>query len=153
LEATLTESKSQPRGAVVLDLDRSLVGSEFDRTVLDPVTEDQIREYASFTGEPVGVSDSGAMTAPPSFVLRMRGKRFMPRNLPDLGRSGFDAGKDMELGAGVHPGDVLTSVSTVHDLYEKTGRSGRMTFLVLRSVITNQKGEQVAIIDQRMMFR
>jgi len=149
----LPGSKNKPRGAVVLDLDRSIVGSEFDRTVLDAVTEEEIREYASFTGEPVGEDDAGVMLAPPSFVLRMRGKRFMPRNLPDLGRSGFDAGKDMELVAPVRPGDVLTTVSTVHDLYEKTGRSGRMTFLVLRSLITNQKGERVAVIDQRMMFR
>jgi len=121
--------------------------------VLDAVTEEEIRDYASFTGEPILKDDAGQVIAPPSFVLRMRGKRFMPRNLPDLGRSGFDAGKDMELGAPVRPGDVLTTVSTVHDLYEKTGRSGRMTFLVLRSLITNQKGEQVAVIDQRMMFR
>lgn len=135
-----------------MDLDRSVVGSEFDRTVLPPVTEEEIREYASFTGEPVNTDASGII-APPSFVLRMRGKRFMPRNLPDLGRSGFDAGKDMDMGVAVRPGDVLTSVSTVHDLYEKTGRSGRMTFLVLRSLITNQRGEEVAVIDQRMMFR
>lgn len=146
-------SKNTPRGAVVLDLDRALIGSEFDRTVLAAVTEEEIREYAGFTGEPVEVDAAGVVTAPPSFVLRMRGKRFMPRNLPDLGRSGFDAGKDMDLGAAVRPGDVLTTVSTVHDLYEKTGRSGSMTFLVLRSVITNQRGEQVAVIDQRMMFR
>ena len=121
--------------------------------MLDAVTEEEIREYASLTGEPVAVNNEGTMIAPPSFVLRMRGKRFMPRNLPDLGRSGFDAGKDVEFGVAVHPGDVLTTVSTVHDLYEKTGRSGSMTFLVLRSMITNQNGQQVAVIDQRMMFR
>lgn len=135
-----------------MDLDRSAVGSEFDRTILAAITEEEIREYASFTDEPIAV-DAAGVIAPPSFVLRMRGKRFMPRNLPDLGRSGFDAGKDMEMGVAVRPGDVLTTVSTVHDLYEKTGRSGRMTFLVLRSVITNQRGEAVAVIDQRMMFR
>jgi acyl dehydratase len=149
----LSDPKRKGRGVVAMDLDRSSVGMEFDRTVLDPVSEEEIREYASFTGEPVNTDDSDKVVAPPSFVLRMRGKRFMPRNLPDLGRSGFDAGKDMQLGVPVRPGDVLTSVSTVHDLYEKTGRSGRMAFIVLRSTITNQKGEQVAIIDQRMMFR
>jgi acyl dehydratase len=148
----MTGSKNTPRGSVAMDLDRSVVGTEFDRTVLAAVTEEEIREYASFTGEPVDGDDTGVV-APPSFVLRMRGKRFMPRNLPDLGRSGFDAGKDMEMGVAVRPGDVLTTVSTVHDLYEKTGRSGRMTFLVLRSVIKNQKEEEVAVIDQRMMFR
>ena len=149
----MAETKRKGRGVVAMDLDRSSVGTEFDRTVLDPVTEEEIHEYASFTGEPVTADDDGCIIAPPSFVLRMRGKRFMPRNLPDLGRSGFDAGKDMELGVPLRPGDVLTSVSTVHDLYEKTGRSGRMAFIVLRSTITNQQGEQVAIIDQRMMFR
>lgn len=145
-------SNSKGRGTVAMDMDRSAVGTEFDRTVLDAVTEEEIREYASFTAEPIAEDEAGLL-APPSFVLRMRGKRFMPRNLPDLGRSGFDAGKDMELGVPVRVGDILTTVSTVHDLYEKTGRSGRMSFLVLRSVITNQRGEQVAVIDQRMMFR
>jgi acyl dehydratase len=136
-----------------MDLDRSVVGTEFDRTVLDPVTEDEIRDYASFTGEPLPADETGAVLAPASFVLRMRGKRFMPRNLPDLGRSGFDAGKDMTFGVPVRPGDVLTSVSTVHDLYEKTGRTGSMRFIVLRSIVTNQHGDEVAVIDQRMMFR
>jgi len=135
-----------------MDLDRSSVGSEFDRTELPAVTEEEIREYASFTGESVVVDEIGVL-APPSFVLRMRGRRFMPRNLADLGRSGFDAGKDLTLREAIRPGDVLTTVSTVHDLYEKTGRSGRMKFIVLRSVVTNQKGEEVAVIDQRMMFR
>lgn len=141
------------RGVVAMDLDRSSVGTEFDRTVLEAVTEEEIRGYAAYTGEPVDSGSDGVLVAPPSFVLRMRGKRFMPRNLPDLGRSGFDAGKDIDFGTVVRAGDVLTSVSTVHDLYEKTGRSGTMTFVVLRSVITNKNGEQVAVIDQRMMFK
>ena len=64
---------------------------------------------------------------------------------------GFDAGKDIEFGAAIHPGDVLRIRSTVHDIYEKTGRSGTMVFLVLRTEIHNQRGEQVAIVDQRMM--
>jgi hypothetical protein len=41
----------------------------------------------------------------------------------------------------------------VHDIYEKTGRSGTMHFIVLRASITNQRGETVATIDQKMMFR
>lgn len=38
-------------------------------------------------------------------------------------------------------------------IYEKTGHSGIMSFVGLRTVVTNQRGEQVALIDQRMMFR
>jgi hypothetical protein len=131
--------------------DRSLIGREFDHTVLEPVTVEDILEYIATTDETEPGTGSD-LVAPPTFVVRMRGHRFMPRDLATL-RSGFDAGKDIEFGVPIRPGDVLTSVSTVHDIYEKTGRSGTMSFIVLRTVVTNQRGEQVAIIDQRMMVR
>jgi N-terminal half of MaoC dehydratase len=140
---------------MALDFDRSIIGSEFDRTVLDPVQKDEILEYIAASGEPRPVAPSGSdeLLAPPTFVVRLRGRRFMPANMPNLGRAGFDAGKDIELGVPIRVGDVLTSVSTVHDIYEKTGRSGSMAFIVLRTVVTNQHGENVAVIDQKMMFR
>ncbi|HEY0300541.1 MAG TPA: MaoC family dehydratase N-terminal domain-containing protein, partial [Rhizomicrobium sp.] len=94
------------------------------------------------------------MIAPPTFTLSLRGKHFMPKNMPaDLGRNGFDAGKDIEMGAAIRPGDVLTAVATVHDVYEKTGRTGSMTFVVFRTTVTNQNADTVALIDQKMMFR
>ncbi len=131
--------------------DRSIIGREFDHTVLEPVTAEDILEYIAVTGEaePAPGTD---LVAPPTFVVRMRGQHFMPRDLTQLHR-GFDAGKDIEFGVPIRPGDVLTSVATVHDIYEKTGRSGTMSFIVLRTVVTNQRGEQVAVIDQRMMVR
>lgn len=135
---------------MALEFDRSIIGSEFDRTVLDPVTLEEIADYVATSGEP---SPGDPAVAPPTFVVRLRGRRFMPANMPNLGRNGFDAGKDIEMGVPVRPGDVLTGSSTVHDIYEKTGRTGSMVFLVLRSVITNQRGESVATIDQKMMFR
>ena len=77
----------------------------------------------------------------------------MPSNLPKDLRIGLDAGKDIEFGVPVRVGDVLTASSTVHDIFEKTGRTGTMKFLVLRTVITNQREQQVAVMDQKMMFR
>ena len=140
---------------MAIEFDPSIVGSEFDRTVLDPVTAEEILEYVAASGEPSPASGAapGELVAPPTFVVRLRGRRFMPANLPNLGRAGFDAGKDIEFGVPIRVGDVLTSVSTVHDIYEKTGRSGSMAFIVFRTVLTNQRGEQVAVIDQKMMFR
>ena len=137
-----------------LEFDRSIIGSEFDRTGLPAVTREEILEYSAACGEaPLSGADSPDLIAPPTFVVRVRGKRFMPPNMPFLGPSGFDAGKDIEFGTPIRVGDVLTAASTVHDIYEKTGRSGSMAFVVLRTVVTNQRGEQVAVIDQRMMFR
>lgn len=140
---------------MAIEFDSSIIGSEFDRTVLDPVMREEILEYVAAAGEPSPASADtpGELIAPPTFVVRLRGRRFMPANMPNLGRAGFDAGKDIEFGATIRVGDVLTSVSTVHDIYEKTGRTGSMAFIVLRTVVTNQRGEQVAVIDQKMMFR
>jgi acyl dehydratase len=132
--------------------DRSIIGSEFDHTVFEPVTEQEIREYIAVSGE-ANAAAGGELLAPPTFVVRLRGKHFMPKSMAEVGRAGFDAGKDIEFGIPVRVGDVLTASSTVHDIYEKTGRSGSMWFLVLRTLVTNQRGEQVAVIDQKMMFR
>lgn len=134
---------------MAIEFDPSIIGSEFDRTVFDPITRETIEAYAAAAGEPLPADGS----APPTYVLRLRGHRFMPANLPNLGRAGFDAGKDIDFGVPVRVGDVLTAVSTVHDIYEKTGRSGSMAFIVLRTVVTNQRNEPVAVIDQKMMFR
>jgi acyl dehydratase len=146
-----------------IDVDRSIVGQEFDHTVFEPVTTAQILAYAEAYGErdPLYTDEAvaargphGGLVAPPTFALRLRGSHFMPRDLPrNLGRNAFDAGKDIEIGVPVRSGDILTSSSTVHDVYEKTGRSGRMVFIVFRTAVTNQRGETVAVIDQKMMFR
>jgi acyl dehydratase len=46
----------------------------------------------------------------------------------------------------IYAGDVLTAVTKVADIYEKTGsRGGKMTFVVMDTEFTNQKGEKVAI--------
>jgi acyl dehydratase len=143
-------------------VDRTMVGQEFDHTVFEPVTAEQMLEYARAYGEtnPHFVDEVAAARGPhggliacPTFVFRLRGKHFMPRQMHAFGRNSFDAGKDIELGVPVRPGDVLTGSSTVHDVYEKTGRSGTMVFIVFRTTLTNQRGEMVAVVDQKMMSR
>lgn len=139
-----------------VSIDRDLVGQEFDRTTFPPVTAEQIVAYAVATGEtdPRWTQPGPDQVAPPTFTLSLRGKHFMPKNMPaNLGRNGFDAGKDIEMGAPIRPGDVLTVCSTVHDIYEKTGRTGSMTFIIFRTTVANQRAETVAVIDQKMMFR
>jgi acyl dehydratase len=68
-------------------------------------------------------------------------------------RAGFDAGKDIELGEPIRPGDVLTASSRITEIYDKTGRSGTMTFLVFRHELRNQRDELVANVDNRLMQR
>jgi acyl dehydratase len=151
--------KSEP----LPEFDRSLLGKEFERSVSDPVTAEQMIRYAVACGEtdPIYLDEDAAVSGPhgglvatPTFPVTIRRRHFMPKEIPrNFFVRGMDAGKEIEIGVLVRPGDVLTGNSTVHDVYEKTGRSGKLTFLVFRSVITNQREEMVATIDQRMMFR
>ena len=63
------------------------------------------------------------------------------------------AGIDIELGAPIRAGDSIDVSSVLKETYEKTGRTGTMIFAVVRSTLTNQKGEVVAYVDHRMMNR
>jgi acyl dehydratase len=140
-----------------VEFDRENLGKEFDRRVCDPVSAQALIAFAQALGEtnPRYVEDGPDLVAHPTYCVSIRGRRFFPEQLPaglDL-RASFDAGKDVEIGEPIRPGDVITCVTTLHDVYEKTGRSGSMVFLVVRFSLTNQRDEQVAVVDNRIMFR
>jgi acyl dehydratase len=147
---------------VALVFNGSLLGREFDRVEYGPITEAEVLDFARALGEvrpayvdPVVArqgSDRG-LVAVPSFCLKFRSRRFYPPDMPVLSRSGFDAGKDVEFGVPIRPGDRVTVSAVVRDLYEKTGRSGPMVIVVIRLVLTNQRSETVAIIDNRFIHR
>lgn len=140
-----------------LEIPPSLLGREFDRAVYGPVTAGEIVAFARALGEttPEYTEPGPELVAHPTFCIRYKGNRFYPDDLPktiDV-RRGFDAGKDLQLGAPVRPGDTITVRCTAHDLYEKTGRTGSMVFVVIRFTMTNQRGETVAVVDNRFMHR
>ena len=140
-----------------LEVDPALLGKEFDHAVYGPVTADELIAFAAALGEthPEYTEPGSALVGHPTFCLRYKGNRFYPDRLPKNinVRTGFDAGKDIAFGEPVRPGDVLDIRSTLHEIYEKTGRSGSMYFVVIRFTITNQRGETVAVVDNRFMHR
>lgn len=91
--------------------------------------------------------------APPAFVAAFRYANDVFDNLPAFARGGLMAGIDIELGAPIRAGDSIQVSSELKETYEKTGRTGTMIFAVVRSTLTNQKGEFVAYVDHRMMNR
>jgi acyl dehydratase len=137
-----------------LGIDPALVGTEFDRSTSEPVTAAQIHEYARSLGETHPDFLAEDPIAPPTFCIRFRGSRFFH---PSISREtfsrGFDAGKDIEFGVPIRPGDVISTRNVLHDVYEKTGRTGSMVFVVSRETMTNQRDEMVAIVDSRFMIR
>ena len=135
-------------------IDRAILGSEYDSSVSEPVTAEEIREFAEAIGETDARYFGERPVAPPTFCIKFRGELFFHPGIPrSLLVTGFDAGKDVTFGEPIRPGDVIRTTSVVHDVYDKTGRSGTMTFIVSRQTLTNQRGERVAVIDSRFVCR
>lgn len=147
---------------MALDFDRSILGAVFDETSFAPITTQEILDFATALGEtnPLYTDEAaaaegpyGGLVAPPTFLTKLRPNKMTPENMPKFGNVGFDGGRDLDVFEPVRPGDSLTMVSKIHDIYEKTGRSGSMYFIVLRNEISNQNGKKVAVIDHRIMQR
>lgn len=146
----------------MVDFDPELIGKVFEITEPVPVTREMIRNFCEALAEtnPLFTDDEaakkgpyGGLVAPPSFAVTFRNGRHFFEHVPRFGRAGLDAGKDLEFVAPLRPGDSVTLSSSVKEIYEKTGRSGSMVFVVVRSTLRNQHGEVVAHIDHRFMNR
>jgi acyl dehydratase len=64
----------------------------------------------------------------------------------------FHAGDDMEFFSLPHVGDRLTAHTSLHDIYEKSGRNGSLAFYVVRTDWINQRGETVANHDMNLVW-
>ena len=84
---------------MALDFDRSILGQVFDTTDFPPVTKEEILNFAAALGETnplytdeaaAAQSPYGGLVAPPTFVTKLRAKKFTPEHLPRFGKLGFD---------------------------------------------------------------
>ena len=133
--------------------DRGLVGRVYSRTE-QHVTRQTILNYASILGstEPVHVDAEAAraqgyrdIIALPTFVTWHGAGPIAPPGMAVQG-IGINAGYDCTFHSPVYPGDTLTYATRLADLYEKTGRSGTMRFVVRETTVTNQDGDTVAVL-------
>lgn len=131
------------------------VGFEFDEATFE-ITTEKLLDYATACGETearfVDASHPD-FRAVPNYASSFHGRRNLPENFPADIRRSFDAGKCCESFAPIRPGDTITGRSHIHDIYEKTGRSGPMMFVVHRMEFTNQHGTLVAVVDWRLVMR
>jgi acyl dehydratase len=144
----------------VIDFDRSILGKEFVVGTFQ-VTEDMIQGFAQAVGEtspqyvdPEAAKDtaSGGLVAPPIFYDVFRAGQ-LPDPKVQFGKVSFNAGQRCEFYAPIRPGDTITMKARIADVYEKTGRTGKMVFIVRETTYENQKGEKVAIVEQSQVRR
>src|SRR5271169_1657815 len=147
---------------MAVEYDPALIGRVFEVTDPVEVSTGNIGKFCAALGEtnPLYTDEAaakkgpyGTIVAPPSYAVTFRNGRHFVENVPRFGRRGFDAGKDVEFVSPIRPGDQVTLSSHVKEIYEKTGRTGTMVFVVIRSTLKNQKDEVLAHIDHRFMNR
>ena len=145
----------------MLKYDSSWIGKEFDRYTYN-VSKEEIVEFAQSVGEtnPIYTDESyakttpyGGLIAPATFCVVFRSKARLPDLKLNYGKRGFDGGKECRFYTPVRPGDTITGVDRIAEVYEKTGRSGSMIFIVRESELTNQHGETVAVVRQSLIRR
>ena len=128
-------------------------GWSFDRIDFE-VDRDSMLAFAKAVGErqPRFIDpEHPDFQAVPNFTAKFHGHRQLPEGFPMVREKSFDGGKAVECHAPIRPGDTITAESTIHDIFEKTGRSGGMMFVVHRMRFTNQRGELVSIVDWKML--
>jgi acyl dehydratase len=144
----------------VVEFDRSILGKEFVLGTFQ-VTEDMMMAFAQAVGEtsPQYVDPraaqktaSGGLVAPPIFYDVFRADQF-PDPKVKFGKVSFNAGQRCEFHAPIRPGDTITMKTRITDVYEKTGRTGKMVFIVRETSYENQKGERVAVVEQSQVRR
>ena len=112
-------------------------------------------EYARLCGETAERflnKDHSDFQAPPTYVACLSGRRSLPKNFPRFG-IGMDAGKGVECLAPVRPDQQIIGKTHLHEIYTKTGRSGRMIFVVTRIEFHDLEGHHLANSDSRMVMR
>jgi acyl dehydratase len=142
--------------------DAKMVGRNFKAREPFTVTAERVADFCAAVGdtnplytdpEAAKASQYGGLIAPPAFAAAFRYADNVFDQMPLFSRGGLMAGIDLDLITPLRVGDSIRVTSEVKETYEKTGRTGTMVFVVVRSTLTNQNGEVIAHVDHRMMNR
>lgn len=134
---------------------REFVGTVFDETRYTPEAE-ALAVYARACGElaPQFTDPNDAdFQAAPTFASSLHAGRRLPQGFPKLPGLGMDGGKAVTNHAPIRPGTTLIGRSHIEDVYAKSGRSGTMTFIVLRMNVYSDGEELLATADTSMVIR
>jgi hypothetical protein len=137
------------------ELKTRFAGFVFDEIDVD-VEARSLVDFAAACGETAGKfvdPEHPDFQSVPNYTTRIHGTKSLPENFPVEMERCFDAGKSVVHHKPVHPGDKIVGRSEIADIYEKSGRSGAMLFIVHRMNFYNQLGDHLAQVDWRLVQR
>jgi acyl dehydratase len=134
---------------------QQFLNHQFETKVFE-VKADKLASFAKACGESAARftdTNDADFQATPTWVSSLARGRNLPEDFPMFGGVGFDGGKEVQAHKPVRPGVTLTGNTHVHDIYTKTGRSGRMIFVVSRMELFDDSGEKVADADTKLVIK
>jgi len=137
------------------DLKTRFLNVDFDEQTFS-VSAAKLADYAKTCGELAPRYTDPAhpdFQAPPTFPSSFNAGRRLPDGFPNLPGMGMDAGKAVTPRLPIRPDTTLIGKSHIHDIYTKSGRSGRMVFIVLRMELYDEAGSHLSSADTSMVIR
>jgi acyl dehydratase len=135
----------------MVEFDRGVLGVE-SSPVSYEVEKGAIRKFADAIGDedPIYYDENAAkaagfktIPAPATFLCTFRAQE-----LPDLkiqfGRVRLNGGNEYEYYTPIYAGDTITLTAKYADVSERSGRTGKMVFVITELTFKNQHGEVVA---------
>ncbi|MBI1736698.1 MAG: MaoC family dehydratase N-terminal domain-containing protein [Candidatus Rokubacteria bacterium] len=149
---------------MAIQVNRAVIGKEYPPY---PVTVERgrIKDFARAIGDlnpfylddAVGrASEWGDVIAPPTFATSFRDEAAQAAFLAELGidiSRVLHGEQEFEIHRQLRPGETYLCRSKVLDIYEKSGKSGAMAFVVRETAITDRTNELVATMRHITVIR
>ena len=150
---------------MAIQINKSIVGRELPPFAVT-VERGKIKEFARAIGDSnpshlddrIGAaSEWGDIIAPPTFAITFRDEAAdtgaLLRELgTDISRV-LHGEQEFELHGSIRPGETYLCRGKVTDIYEKTGKSGPMAFVVRETAVTDRANELVATLRSVTVIR
>jgi hypothetical protein len=126
--------------ASVLDRIKSRIGVA-GPPVTTVVEAGHLKRFAEAIGDP---NPRWREQAPPTFMVALAPTSYHLPEAEDYGKGWLNGGNRFDYLEPVHAGDTVVATSKVVDVYEKTGGSGSLLFIIFETEYVNQHGRAVA---------
>jgi MaoC dehydratase-like protein len=109
-----------------------------------------LKRFAEAIGDP---NPRWLQEAPPTFLVALAPVSLHLAEAEEYGKGWLNGGNRFEYFAPVKVGDRITATGRVKDVYEKSGSSGKMLFIVFEAEYVNEQGQTVARLMQTAIRR
>jgi hypothetical protein len=109
--------------------------------VISKVEAGHLRRFAEAIGDP---NPRWLREAPPTFLVALAPASYHAPEAEEYGKGWLNGGNRFELIEPVLAGDEIAATSAIADVYEKSGSSGSLLFIVFETTYVNQRGATVA---------